>query len=189
MLLYETNHVRIKRRKRMTGKKLIALCAALVLVIGTVGATIAWLTAQTNPIVNTFDPSHVSCKVDENFNSESGLKEHVKIQNTSDIPAYIRVRLVSYHKEGDTIVGGAGELPQDEDLNLTGWVRIGAYYYCKVPVAANDFTPELIESYQLKEGQVLEVLAEAIQSEPSDAVTEAWGVSVDAEGNIQNKEA
>lgn len=189
MLLYETNHVRIKRRPRMTGKKLIALCAALVLVIGTVGATIAWLTAQTNPVINTFDPSQVSCAVDENFDSESGLKENVRIQNTSDIPAYIRVRLVSYHKEGDTIVGGAGELPQDKDLNLTGWVRIGAYYYCKVPVAANDFTPELIESYQLKEGQVLEVLAEAIQSEPSDAVTEAWGVSVDAEGNIQNKGA
>lgn len=189
MLLHKTNPVRTKRRPRMTGKKLIALCAALVLVIGTVGATIAWLTAKTNPVVNTFDPSHVSCKVDENFNSESGLKEHVKIQNTSDIPAYIRVRLVSYNKDGDAIIGGAGALPQDDDLNLADWVKIGAYYYCKAPVAAGEFTQELIKSYQLKEGQVLEVLAEAIQSEPAKAVTEAWDVSVDAEGNIQNKGA
>ena len=189
MLLYETNHVRIKRRRRMTGKKAIALCAALVLIIGTVGATIAWLTAQTNPVINTFDPSHVSCAVDENFHEDTGIKEQVKIQNTSDIPAYIRVRLVSYNKDGDAIIGGAGALPQDDDLNLTDWVKIGAYYYCKAPVAAGGFTPELIKSYQLKEGQVLEVLAEAIQSEPSDAVTEARGVSVDAEGNIQYKGA
>ena len=176
MLLYETNHVRIKRRRRMTGKKAIALCAALVLIIGTVGATIAWLTAQTNPVINTFDPSHVSCAVDENFHEDTGLKEHVQIKNTSDIPAYIRVRLVSYNKDGDAIIGGAGALPQDDDLNLTDWVKIGAYYYCKAPVAAGGFTPELITRYQLEDGQVLEILAEAIQSEPAQAVTDAWGI-------------
>ena len=176
MLLHKTNPVRTKRRPRMTGKKLIALCAALVLIIGTVGATIAWLTAQTNLVINTFDPSHVSCAVDENFDSESGLKENVRIQNTSDIPAYIRVRLVSYNKDGDAIIGGAGALPQDDDLNLTDWVKIGAYYYCKAPVVAGGFTPELITRYQLKDGQVLEVLAEAIQSEPAQAVTDAWRI-------------
>ena len=184
MLLYETNHVRIKMKQNRSTKKVIAWCAALVLLVGTVGATIAWLTATTNPITNTFDPSHVSCEVEEQFNENTGLKEHVQIKNTSDIPAYIRVRLVSYNKDGDIIVGGAGKLPSDDALNLDDWVQIGSYYYCKTPIDAGQPTLELITSYQLEDGQVLEILAEAIQSEPTRAVSDAWNITIGTDGII-----
>jgi len=67
-------------------------------------------------------------------------------------------------------------------LNTNDWVKIGDYYYCKNPVAAGETSPELLaggSSITLVKGQVVDVLAEGIQSTPSNAVEQAWGVSLD----------
>ena len=47
-------------------KKTVALLLALTLVLGVVaGGTIAWLTAQTTPVVNTFTTSDIKVKLEE----------------------------------------------------------------------------------------------------------------------------
>ena len=139
---------------------------------------------DTKELEKLFELKEKGIITEEQFNENTGLKEHVQIKNTSDIPAYIRVRLVSYNKDGDMIVGGAGKLPSDDALNLADWVQIGSYYYCKTPIDAGQPTPELITSYQLEDGQVLEILAEAIQSEPTRAVSDAWNITIGTDGTI-----
>lgn len=179
-----------KRTSKRSGSRLAAMTVATVLLLAlTIGGTVAWLTSKTNDITNTFTPSHVTCEVQENFNGT--VKTNVTVKNTSDISAYIRVKLVTYRTNDDgQHIGGTAELPA---FTLgTDWVEFGDYYYYTLPVEAGA-TPSsnLTDSMTLKESytdadgghQSIDVMAEAIQSEPAQAVGEAWGVSI-TPGNV-----
>lgn len=173
------------RAKRNQKRKDLLLAVSIMLIIGfAVGGTVAWLTTSTLPVENQFTPSSVTCKVEESFSNN--IKSDVKVENTGDTEAYIRVRLISYRQngEGDTIGGEASIEGLELKLApVTKWVSDGDYYYYTDPVAPYGFTDVLIESYTLGtyadgESQVLEVLAEAIQSSPASAANEAWGVTI-----------
>ncbi|HJD22690.1 MAG TPA: hypothetical protein H9694_00930 [Firmicutes bacterium] len=183
---YQGKHLRKNTGSRRFSRKALALCAALVLAAGgAVGGTVAWLTAVDGPVENVFTPAQVSCAVDEDFSPSTGVKENVRVQNTSNVPAYIRVRLVGYtENSAGEIIAGTGVTP--DIAAPQGWILSDGYYYCQAPVAAGAYTPELIPAYTLTEdSQVLEVLAEAIQSQPAAVVQDAWGVTLDADGLIQ----
>ena len=164
--------------------------ATVMLLALAIGGTVAWLTSSTGPITNTFTPSHVSCQVYEAFDRINGIKDDVSVQNTSDIPAFIRVKLVTYrtNDKGDHI-GGTAELTGFQPKN--GWVKVGDYYYYPQPVEAGQSTPNLIDSITLQSSyndadgghQAIDVMAEAIQSVPATAVQEAWHVTI-ANGNV-----
>ena len=161
----------------------ILLAAVIVLLAGAVGGTWAFLVAQSDPVQNDFAYAHVSCTVEETF--ENGVKSDVKIQNTGDIPAYIRARIVVTWKDEKGNVSAVPVKETDYTIEFDGeqWVQKNGYWYCNTAVAAKDFTPTLIakcvkkanadvpEGYDLS----VEILADAIQSEPASAVTEAWG--------------
>ena len=177
----------LQHEKKHHFKKIqLLILSLLVVTTVTVGGTVAYLTTNTDPVVNTFEPSHVTCEVTENFNGET--KSNVNVKNTSDIDAYIRVKLVTYRvNDAGQHIGGVAEIP-----NFTpgdGWVKYGEYYYYTSPVA-KDARPatnligsiNLTDKYADADGgkQVIEVMAEAIQSEPAAAVGEAWGVTISA---------
>lgn len=174
----------LRRHSRRSRQAALAAALALILVCA-VGATTAFLLTHTSPVTNTFTPSHVSCSVTESF--ENNVKSQVNVENTGDTEAYIRVKLVTYrvNEQGQHIGGTA--VPQFTPGE--NWVQNGEYYYYTLPVAAGDHpakpligTPgiELAGSYSDADGgkQVIEVMAEAIQSTPANAVTTAWGVTV-----------
>ena len=159
----------------------ILLAAVIVLLAGAVGGTWAFLVAQSEPVQNNFTYAHVSCKIDETFDGVT--KSNVKIQNTGDIPAYIRARIVVTWKDES---GNVSAVPVENTdytitFNETDWTQQGDYWYCKTAVDAGGETPVLIttcekkgtapEDYDLS----VEILADAIQSEPANAVKEAWG--------------
>lgn len=57
--------------RRSVGMKTFVAMLALVLVIGcAVGGTVAWLTAQTDSVVNTFTTSDIKVKLEENTGTE-----------------------------------------------------------------------------------------------------------------------
>ena len=175
--------------------------AALFTVILLCGVTVAFLIKQTEKKVNEFSVATVTCEVHEKTDimgdategtQNANTKASIKVKNTGNIEAYLRVRLISYwvqEKDGELQrVGKTSKMPavsMAED-----WVKgsDNTYYYIK-PVQPGEFTSELLkegivlaeeEGYQ----QVVEVFAQAIQANPTDAVTEAWGVNVDSSGNI-----
>lgn len=61
----------VSAKKR--GYKSLALILALVLVVGSVvGGTVAWLIADTDPVVNTFTYGDIDLKLDETVTDEKG---------------------------------------------------------------------------------------------------------------------
>lgn len=174
-----------KRRPRRGTKRLTTLLlSGLLLVTLIVGGTVAYLVTQVTPVTNTFTPSHVTCQVEEKFDGQT--KTNVNVTNTGDTDAYIRVKLVTYrvNKDGQHI-GGTANIPRfDPGEN---WVPYGDYYYYTLSVKPNEQPDtalidriELTGSYDDADGgmQVIEVMAEAIQSRPEKAVGESWGVSI-----------
>lgn len=188
---YRKTNVRRARRRAYRGRMTAMALATVLLLALAIGGTVAWLTAGDTPITNTFNPSHVTCRVDESFDGTTGVKSKVNVTNTGDIDAYIRVKLVTYrtNSQGQHI-GGTATLPQ---FTLgEGWEEYNGYYYYTKPVAPGG-KPEtnltdsmtLTASYPDADGgrQAIDVMAEAIQSVPAEAVGQAWGVSI-APGSV-----
>lgn len=179
---YEAKHLQRRRRNsRKTGTLLLSLLLVVTLAIG---GTVAYLTTHSDPVQNNFTPSFVDCEVTESFNGTT--KSNVNVKNTGDTEAYIRVKLVTYrvNDEGQHI-GGTATIPSFTPG--TNWVAYGDYYYYTLPVAPDDEpAADLIDSITLTGSyvdadggkQVIEVMAEAIQSGPVEAVGSSWGVSI-----------
>ncbi len=169
-------------KRKSTWFAVISIILSISLIVG---VTVSYLSAITEDKVNVFVPGDVSCDVVEVFSNN--VKSSIKVQNTGNTDSYIRLNLVSYiqNDEGN-IVGANAEVPYFE---ISGdWV-LGAdgYYYYKYPVKPGAFTGELLAegetiTLQYSEGkaQVIEVFAEAVQANPSDAVMYAWGVENDS---------
>ena len=188
---YEARHLqrRHKRRSKKTGMLFLSLLLVATMMVG---GTLAYLFTNTEPLKNTFNPSHVSCSVTEKFNGTT--KSNVNVTNTGDIDAYIRVKLVTYRvNDKKQHIGGTAPLPK---FTLgANWVSYDGYYYYTLPVAPGG-SPEtnltesmtLTDSYTDADGgkQAIDVMAEAIQSVPENAVKAAWGkgFSISPDGSL-----
>lgn len=178
---------RLVRKPHKGRGRLAMMVLSVVLLLGVaIGGTIAWLSTKTTPVTNTFTPAEVNCKVEENFNENTGVKTNVNVKNTGNIAVYIRVKLVTYRtNDAGQHIGGTAKLP--EFTPGKNWVKHGEYYYYTLPVAPDEKpaanladSMTLTDSYEDADGgkQALDVMAEAIQSEPEKAVGEAWGVKI-----------
>ena len=173
-------------KKHILNKIQLLILSLLVITTVTVGGTVAYLTTKSDSVVNTFLPSQVSCTVTETF--KDNIKSNVNVTNDSDIDAYIRVKLVTYRvNKEDKHIGGEATIP--DFRRGENWVKYDdGYYYYTLPVKPNEQPATaltasdiaLVGSYPDSDGgkQVIEVMAEAIQSEPAAAVGEAWGVTI-----------
>ena len=187
-----------RRRWPRERKLLLALSAAGLLILAAAGATLAWLTAQSETLFNTFDPASITCETDETF--LDGVKSNVSFRNTGTMDAYIRAALVPVWKNGSSVAGEAATL-EDCEMDWSGtygtqW-KSGAdgYYYCTVPVPAGEKTPVLIDvctavpygDYHFE----LQISAQAIQALPTSVVTGLWasGISgVSPDGTLEVRE-
>ena len=178
----------MKRKNLM--RVAIVVAVALVLLCGT---TLAYMFQRTSLVVNQFETAFVDCLVHEQTNTGTEMasaKSSIKVENTGNIPAYIRVRFVSYCiDDNGHIMGKASDMPTF-DYDESTWFKHNDIYYCRTPVAVGELTPELLKSGKtIKLGvdpdtgyrQVVEVFADAIQSKPEKAVTESWKVAVSGE--------
>lgn len=174
----------------MKKKKWIAI-ALLATSLVAANGTVAWL-FHSKALTNTFTPAKVTGTVVETFDKKN--KENVKVQNTSDIPVYIRVALVPTWKDGTNATALKTEGTYTMNLGTSNkWIKgSDGFYYYKEPVAVKAETDILIqycspkttlgEDYQGKQFE-LDVIANLIQADPIDAVKDAWGVRVSG-GNI-----
>lgn len=171
-------------------KKKISIIIVLLVIISTLGITYAYMFSQTEVLDNQFIPAVVDCEVDESYDKNLNRKDSIKVYNTGNIEAYVRVRLVTYWVDDDgKVMPKASQMPT---FSITSdWIDAGDYtYYYKSKVSSLGYTSEmLLSSMQLTtsaEGynQVVEVIAEAIQANPVDAVQNSWNVTVGSDGDI-----
>ena len=176
----------VRKPHKGRGRLAMMVLSVVLLLALAVGGTIAWLSTKTTSVTNTFTPAEVNCKVEEDFDENTGVKTNVNVTNTGNIAVYIRVKLVTYRtNDAGQHIGGTAQLPK---FNLgENWVEYGEYYYYTLPVAPDEKpaanladSMTLTGSYEDADGgkQALDVMAEAIQSAPEKAVGEAWGVTI-----------
>ena len=182
-----------KGKRNASRKKTWTLMICLALLAGlAVGGTLAWLTSSTGSVVNTFTVGNVEGEVEETFDGTT--KKNVNVTNTGDVDAFIRVKLVTYRvNAAGNPVGGEAVIPSFQ-LGAD-WVKHDGYYYYTLPVEPNGKpAADLIgdsgiklEEYSDVDGgkQVVEVMAELIQSEPARAVQDAWKVTVNPNGTLK----
>lgn len=179
---------------------ILSLCLIFALAVGT---TFALLKAHTDPVTNTFKAAESKIDIIEKTND--GKKSEVQVKNIGTATSYVRVKLVMNWVSDDetnrTISSEPVGIKVDYDTDK--WFEQGGIYYYKTPVAPVGEEPNNVTSNLLQanspiteptegkpEGYHLEVtvLAESIQAAPSSAVTNAWGVKVDADSNLtENK--
>ena len=148
-------------------------------------ATLAYMKAQSVPVSNKFTAGTVECSVVEQLNGDKTAKSAIQVRNDGTSAAYVRVKLVTYWVNEQNEV--AGKPSAALNLNLSdGWINGGNnIYYCKSPVDSGTSSPNLLsddlEMTTDIEGnrQVIEVISEAIQITPDEAVESAWGVTID----------
>lgn len=182
--------------ERKHNKKALTLLVCLVvLIVATVGGTLAYLMAATQPVKNAFSPSKVSCAVVEDpFDGTE--KTNVQIQNTGDTKAYIRAAVVVTWKNDKGEIYAA--TPQENtDYTITfnsnnDWFEgnDGFWYHrteiapcthvgdqghsgCMTGVLINACAPvadRAPSGYSLS----VEIVASAIQSTPDSVVGKEW---------------
>ena len=162
---------------------ILSLCLIFALVVGT---TFALLKASTAPVENTFTAAKSDIKIDEDVTG--GQKKSIIVKNTGTAVSYVRVKLVMNWVDEN---GNVSAEPVNITPSITAdWFEQDGIYYYKMPVAAKDFTTNLLKTPITQdaapEGYHLEVtvLAESIQAAPSTAVQQSWGVGVDSNGYL-----
>lgn len=159
----------------------LIIALALILVLA-VGGAVAYIFTQTDPVINTFTPTEAKITVDEETNSNQKTSITV-VNNSTGVPVYIRVALVA------NMIDGAGNVTGADVPTFTrgdDWIKgSDGYYYYTEPVPVGGFTGNLLKApMELSENMQVVILADAIQAEPTTAVTQAWDVTVDSNGSI-----
>ena len=184
--------LKLLQSKQSLAIKLV-ICLILLLMIS-VGGTIAFVVTHTSEIRNTFTESVVKCEVDETF--KDNVKSNVSIKNTGDTTAYIRAFVnVTWMNESGQV---ASVSPKSTDYMIeystSGWLKgSDGYYYYSSPVQPNNNTAVLIDSCRLLEtasapdGYYLsvEIVCSAIQSTPVSVVSDIWHVQLSGDEIVE----
>lgn len=176
------------------GKKAALLLAlTVVLALGIVGGTVAFIVTHTDSITNTFQPATIASVTAQSV-----------VGNTGDAPSFARVAVVVNWVANDGTVYAVSPVPET-DYSITydtaNWKQ-GTdtfWYYTKalqdlpddVDVNAEDFnatpyitTPLITDCTQLvaaPDGYSLkvEIIASTIQANPETVAETQWGVVVE----------
>ena len=175
------------KKRSLTSRFVPALLVALILACGTV---FAYMFRQTEIKTTTFTPAKVLCEVYAPLTADDKI-DSVTLKNTSNIDAYLRVRLVTYWVDGDGDVAAKSSPALSVDYDEAKWVAgSGNTFYFKTPVspeATENLTTNLLKTpveLKTEDGykQVVDIFGEAIQADPTKAVTESWQVTLEDDG-------
>lgn len=125
----------------MKKNKIIIALFASVLLLFTMGRlSLAYLNQTTNAVTNYFSGSTFDMTVSEEFEDGETIKKNVTIQNTGDVPMYIRVKLLVQAQDENGVIIAKPIVVDDlnfrgidiEDFEISkidNWIEIGGYYY------------------------------------------------------------
>ena len=174
--------------KNKFSKKKVLIILLILLVTSLVVGTVAYYFVL-NSKSNIFTEGTIKLEIIENFNSENNIKENVLIKNTGNSPIYIRVAILYLFENNDgQIIEDIPIKDTDYTINFSSsnnWVlNSDGYYYYKYPIEPGSNTDILIDNCkQIKEYDdksfIVDVLAQAIQTNPNKAVKEAWNINVE----------
>lgn len=172
--------------KKFSNKTLALLVSVALLLTFAVSGTVAYLTANTGSLVNTFTPGTVVPDIEETRGET--VKSNVYIKNTGTADAYVRAMVVvTWQNDAGEVYPKMPEAGTDYTIEFgDNWTPVGNYWYYNgiVKGVVNDTvdqtTPLIVtcssvvdnepEGYNLH----VEVLAQAVQA-TEEAAQNAWG--------------
>lgn len=163
----------------------------LILACAAVSSVIAYMFKEAETPSIPFVPARAECEVSESFIANT--KNEMFVKNSGNVSAYVRVRFVSYwvDSDGERVYRTSPDVTFNYNSEL--WLKDDENdtYYYRFPLTVGGSTPDLLLSDIVlleQDGyyQVIDVIAEAIQSEPADAASESWQVVVSADGMISD---
>lgn len=183
--------------RKGTKRAVILLISLLLVLCVAAGLTLGYVFDSTGEVTNEFNPGKVTTTIVEEFDGET--KKSVKVKNTGDTDAYIRVKLnFTWVSEDDENIVYSQTPKLNTDYTVTyvnnaetdndpKWVLgVDGFWYYTMPVAPDDSTKVLIEECKVIDTAIpegyklsLNVISSAIQADPTDAVQSAWGATVD----------
>lgn len=177
-----------KNRRLRWNRQFVLLVSIIALLVGIVGSSLAYLVTKTDPVQNTFQPSRVTCQIDEEF--DGATKRNVNVTNTGDTDAYIRAALVFTWVDSKGNIApnpvGSGDYTLETGSDWT--LKSDGFYYYNQSVAPGGKTTNLIVSCAPVSGKAptgytlcVDVIADAIQSKGLSSsntkpVVDAWKV-------------
>ncbi len=179
-------------------KKLVLLTLISALTLCAIGKTVSFMMKHSK-VKDIFKKSSVSCAVYEKFdNSEiTGNNKNknkgetigeIKLENTGNIPAYMRFKIISYWEDYDgSIVSEPSEIPNIV-LNEENWIKNSenTYYFKSVVEPGEKTANALRESFTLKNKkiedgsyiyQVVQIIPEAMQYIVKEEISKVWNVN------------
>ena len=194
--------------KKKISIALAAFAFALLLVVGSVAGTIAYLTSETEVVKNTFTVGDITITLDETDVDDSTADKDRDIVNTYKLlPGENYTKDPTIHVESGSsecylFVNIVNNIESVEDptnniasqLNANGWVLIsnGVYYYNQkvdASTAAKDvvvFEKIYIDAdatnadLEAVAGNTVEVTAYAVQTSGFDTAVDAWNATFGA---------
>ena len=197
--------------RRVVGIMLVVLLITTAIVTSLVVGYMFRIVDVPNTLLPGTVSCMVEEVVSQNDDSTTLTKQEVTIKNTGNAQAYIRVKVLTYWQDSKgNIVGSKidNDLLDTDKYNNSNWIRKektvdggveSITYYCKTPIDPGKNTPDLlangktvvlgitttkVDGVTYTYRQVAEIIPEAIQSLPADAVKSSWGVTLVANGNI-----
>ena len=183
---------RAQQRKRRNRRIALTLCVMFVVLAASIGGTVAWLTAKTGTITNTFTAGDINITLEEttgtNYKMVPGVditKDPTVTVNANSEECYLFVK-----------VEGLEDIPDFMEYAIAdGWTAMGedlpGVYYRVVPndtkdqafsvIKDNKFTvPNTVTKEQLKDtGFDLKFTAYAVQRANVSTVADAWALAKD----------
>lgn len=183
-----------KKHKKINSKPVVLLSSVALILLFSISGAVAYLFMSTDDVQNAFTPARVSCAVVENDKNFDGTeKRNIPIQNTGNVNAYIRASVViNWTKDGKIVPRPAGYgyhvEYNDDPQNDNAWFKSGDYWYFKQKVSPDGTTaPLIVKAYPTKGGVEkltptandtyhlrIDIIADAVQAEPSSTVSEVW---------------
>ena len=169
---------------KLNKKSIIVIALSAVILLSSVGGVWGYLASRPDPITNEFTPAFVTCEIQETF--QGGIKQDVSVRNTGNVNAFIRAAVIVTFKDADgKVLATAPKEGTDYTVtwNSSGWMKgSDGFWYHGAAVKPGQLTADLIETataLNIPDGFSLDIqiIATAIQSDPPQAVTDAWDVT------------
>lgn len=166
-------------------KRKILIVVIVMCMIGCMGVSLAYMFKELSPKTASFEKAIVTCST--NVLSDNHQINSISVTNTGNTKAFVRICLSVHMENNDNqIVGAFTSMPYIA-YDINNWIKDGDTYYYRYALNPGESTRAFLQSTITLTGtsfnnaparQVIDILAEAVQTEPTSAIEETWGKTV-----------
>ena len=204
--MHRGKYERAVKKGRKYKRYTLLLISLFMLIVASIGGTIAYLQDSSAKVENTFTPAKVTIRIDET--KQENIKYDIRVTNATiaskdAIPVYVRAKLVIYWTD---VIDGKEQVipkPAGDDYSVVvpapvgTWFRVeDTYYYPSVEepgsstyamvLQANPITVSIPDNLTVK--CYIDVRAEAIQADPESVVGQVWTDVTVVDGQLSAKQ-